>query len=103
MTLPDMKGRMEVSLREDLDVGDSTGAGTGPVARIIMAVRRERLRLQERVRAMEPMARSEKIDHSGAEAVDAVVIEEEGVVMDIDVTDHAPRQLRVRRETNLSM
>lgn len=103
MTLPDMKGRMEVSLREDLDVGDSTGAGTGPAARIMKAVRRERLRLQERVRAMEPMARSEKIDHSGAEAVDAVVIEEEGVVMDIDDTDHAPRQLRVRKETNLSM
>ena len=59
VTLPDMKGRMEVSLREDLDVGDSTGAGTGPAARTMTAVRRERLRLQERVRAMEPMARSE--------------------------------------------
>ena len=34
--------------------------------------------------------------------MDAVDIEEEGVVMDIDVTDHAPRQLRVK-ETNLSM
>lgn len=35
--------------------------------------------------------------------MDAVVIEEEGVVMDIDVTDHAPRLLRVRKETNLSI